>query len=183
MDYAVANFNTAGFSQSWDLGSYGGAFSTFTSAAVMADAEMNVFALDGTETAGAPGEKRLVSTTNGINAAGSAVSLTSATTPSNSNFNNIFGNVTVTNFLVAVNGSASHDSDANGASNANATSGNAWFDNGTGMEKFGNLSAFDSTNKFDGAYGAGTGVLAGQAKALPFYMVVASSTSGPAKAT
>ena len=183
MDFAVSNFNTAGYTQSWDLSSYGSALSTFlgTTDLVMANAEMNVFALDGTGTN--PGDTRIVSTTNGINSTGTALSLLAASIPANANFNNIFGNTTVTNFLVAVNNSASHDSAANGASNADATSGNAWFDNGTGMDKFANLSGFDSTNKFDGSYAAGTGVLSGQAKALPFYMVVASSNTPTDKAT
>ena len=183
MDFAVANFNTAGYTQSWDLSSYGNQLATFTGTTdlVLANAEMNVFALDSTGTN--PGDARLVSTTNGINATGSALSLLSSSIPSNANFNNIFGNVTVTNFLVAVNNSASHNGTANGASNADAASGNAWFDNGTGMDKFANLSGFDSTNKFDGSYAAGTGVLAGEAKALPFYMVVASSTDPFGKAT
>jgi hypothetical protein len=183
MDYAVANFNTAGFSQSWDLSSYGSAFGTFlgTTDLVLGNAEMNVFALDGTGTN--PGDTRLISTTNGISATGASLNLLASSIPSNANFNNIFGNVTVNNFLGAVNNSASHDSAANGASNADATSGFAWFDNGTGMDKFANLSGFDSTNKFDGSYAAGTGVLAGQAKALPFYMVAASSTDPFQKAT
>ena len=178
---AVTNFNTAGFSQSWDLSSYGGAFSTFTSAAVMANAEMNVIAFDGTGTN--PGDTRLLSTTSGINATGTSLSLLSGAIPANGNFNDIFGNVTVNNFLVAVNNSASHNSTPNGASNATAASGFAWFDNGTGMDKFANLSSFDSTNKFDGSYAAGSGILSGQAKALPFYMVVASSTDPTQKAT
>jgi len=183
MDFAVANFNTAGYSQSWDLSSYGSALSTFlgTTDLVLANAEMNVFALDGTGTA--PGDTRIVSTTSGINATGTAVSLLASSIPTNGNFNAIFGSTTVTNFLVAVNNSNSHDSVTNGASNADATSGNAWFDNGTGMDKFAGLSGFDSTNKFDGTYAAGTGVLAGEAKALPFYMVVASNTDPFGKAT
>ena len=183
LNTAVANFNTAGFSQSWNLNSFGSALATFTGATnlVLANAEMNVFALDGTGTN--PGDARILSTTSGINAAGSSVSLLASSIPSNGNFNDIFGNVTVTNFLVAVNNSASHNSAVNGASNADATSGNAWFDNGTGMDKFANLSAFDSTNKFDGSYAAGTGVLAGKTKALPFYMLVASSTDPFGKAT
>ncbi len=183
MDYAVANFNTAGFSQSWDLGSYGSAFGTFlaTTDLVLANAEMNVIAFDGTGTN--PGDTRILSTTSGINATGTGLSLLASSVPSNGNFNAIFGNVTVTNFLAAVNNSASHDSAANGASNADASSGNAWFDNGTGMDKFANLSGFDSTGKFDGSYAAGNGILSGQAKALPFYMVVASSTDPFAKAT
>ena len=183
MNDAVANFNTAGYSQSWDLSSYGNVLSTFLSTTdlVLGNAEMNVFALDGTGTN--PGEMRILSTTSGINATGSSVSLLASSTPSNTNFNNIFSSTTVTNFLVAVNNSASHDSAANGASNADASSGFAWFDNGTGMDKFANLSGFDSTNKFDGSYAAGTGVLAGQAKALPFYMVAASSTDPFEKTT
>lgn len=183
MDYAVANFNTAGYSRSWDLSSYGSAFSTFTSAAVMANAEMNVIAFDGTESAGEPGEKRILSTTSGINATGTGLSLLSSSIPANDNFNTIFGNTTVNNFLVAVNNSNSHNSVANGASNADASSGFAWFDNGTGMDKFANLSGFDSTNKFDGSYAAGSGVLSGQARALPFYMLVASSIDPIQKAT
>ncbi|MHB1054194.1 MAG: PEP-CTERM sorting domain-containing protein [Thiobacillus sp.] len=185
MNDAVANFNTAGYSRSWDLSSYGSAFSTFTSATnlVMANAEMNVFAMDGTESAGEPGEKRLISTTSGINAMGTGLSLASGSIPTNGNFNLIFGDATVVNFLAAVNNSNSHDSVANGASNATAASGNAFFDNGSGMDKFGGKSAFDSTNKFDGSYAAGSGILSGQAKALPFYMVVASSTDPFGKAT
>ena len=147
----------------------------------MANAEMNVIAFDGTGTN--PGDTRILSTTAGINATGTGLSLLAGSIPANEGFNNIFGSTTVTNFLVAVNNSASHNSVANGASNATAASGNAWFDNGTGMDKFANLSAFDSTNKFDGSYAAGAGILSGQAKALPFYMVVASSTDPTQKAT
>jgi hypothetical protein len=183
MNDAAAWNGVAGFTQSWDLGSYGSAFSTFlaTTDLVLANAEMNVIAFDGTGTN--PGDTRLLSTTSGINATGAGLSLLAGSIPANGTFNNIFGNVTVTNFLVAVNNSASHDSVANGASNADASSGNAFFDNGTGMDKFGGLSAFDSTNKFDGSYAAGSGILSGQAKALPFYMVVASSTDPTQKAT
>ncbi len=181
MNDAAAWNGVAGFTQSWDLSSYGNAFSTFTGAAVMANAEMNVIALDGTGTN--PGDTRILSTTSGISATGTGLSLLASSIPTNGNFNDVFGNVTVTNFLVAVNSSASHASVANGASNADATSGNAWFDNGTGMDKFANLSGFDSTNKFAGSYVAGTGILSGQAKALPFYMVIASSTDPFAKAT
>jgi len=183
MNDAVASFNTAGFSQSWDLNSYGSAFSTFlgTTDLVLANAEMNVFALDGTGTN--PGDTRIISTTSGINATGTGLSLASGSIPPNGNFNAIFSSTTVNNFLVALNNSASHNSVANGASNATAASGNAFFDNGTGMDKFANLSGFDSTNKFAGSYAAGAGVLSGQAKALPFYMVVASSTSPTDKAT
>ena len=183
LNAAVANFNTAGFSRSWDLSSYGNAFSTFlaTPDLVLGNAEMNVFAMDGTGTN--PGDTRLISTTSGINATGTGLNLAASSIPTNNNFNQIFGNTTVVNFLAAVNNSSSHDSIANGASNATVASGNAFFDNGTGMDKFGNLSGFDSTNKFDGSYAAGSGVLSGQAKALPFYMLVASSTDPFAKAT
>lgn len=183
MSHAVANFNTAGFSQSWNLGSYGSQFASFLTAVGtnIGNAEMNVFALDGTGTN--PGDTRILSTTSGVNTTGTSLSLGSSAIPSNDNFNTIFGSTTVTNFLIAVNSSASHNSVADGASNADATSGNAWFDNGTGMDKFANLSAFDSTNKFSGQYAAGTGILSGQNKALPFYMVVASDTDPFHKAT
>ncbi len=180
---AAAWNGVAGFTQSWDLGSYGSAFSTFlaTPDLVLANAEMNVFAMDGTGTN--PGDTRLLSTTSGINATGTGLSLASGSIPTNGNYNLIFGDATVVNFLAAVNNSNSHNSTANGASNATAASGNAWFDNGAGMDKFGGKSGFDSTNKFDGSYAAGSGILSGQAKALPFYMVVASSTDPFAKAT
>ncbi|WP_310448386.1 PEP-CTERM sorting domain-containing protein [Thiobacillus sp.] len=181
LDYAAANFSTAGFSQSWDLSSYGSQLATFTGATnlVMANAELNVFALDSTGTN--PGDTRIVSTTSGINTTGSSLSLTNASIPSNGTFNAIFSSTVVNNYLVAVNNSSSHDSAANGASNADATGGNALFTDT--MDKFGQTSGFDSTGKFDGSYAAGTGVLAGQAKALPFYMVAASSTDPFAKAT
>ncbi|MHB1351852.1 MAG: PEP-CTERM sorting domain-containing protein [Thiobacillus sp.] len=186
MNEAASWNGVSGFSRSWDLNSYGNAFGTFTAAAEMANAEMNVIAFDGTESAGEPGEKRVLSTTNGISATGASLSAAGTPlvpTPVNDNFNNIFGNVTVNNFLVAVNNSGSHNGAANGASNADATSGFAWFDNGTGMDKFANLSGFDSTGKFDGSYAAGSGILSGEAKALPFYMLVASSTDPIQKAT
>ncbi|MBT9538315.1 PEP-CTERM sorting domain-containing protein [Thiobacillus sp.] len=183
LDYAAANFNTAGFSQSWDLSSYGNQLATFTGTTNLniANAEMNVFAIDGSGTN--PGDIRLVSTTGGISATGSALSLTAASIPNNGTLNSIPGNVTVVNFFAAVNGSSSHSLVANGASNADASSGAAWFDNGTGMDKFGNQAIFDTTGKFDGSYAAGTGVLAGQAKALPFYMVTTSSDTPTDKAT
>ncbi len=185
MNDAATTWNAAGFSRSWNLNdaAYGGAFASFLASPMMVlgNAEMNVFALDGTGTN--PGDTRIVSTTSGINAAGSAVSLLASSVPSNANFNNIFTNTIVNNFLVGVNGSSNHGAVANGASIADATSGSAWFDNGTGMDKFGGLSAFDSTGKFDGSYAAGTGILAGQARALPFYMVVASSTDPFGKTT
>ena len=185
LDYAAANFNTAGFSQSWDLSSYGNQLATFTGTTNlnMANAEMNVFAIDGTGSdAGAAGV-RLVSTLGTVSATGSSVSLTSAAIPSNGTMLSISGNVTVVNYFAAVNASSNHSSVVNGASNADATSGNAWFDNGTGMDKFGGQAMFDTTGKFDGTYAAGTGVLAGQAKALPFYMVTTSSNDNFAKAT
>lgn len=179
---AVANFNTAGFSQSWDLNSYGSQLSTFLGAPnlVLANAEMNVFALDGAGTN--PGDVRLVSTTSGISSTGSTVTLTNSSKPNNATLNEIPGNVTVVNFFAAVNNSATHNSVANGASNATPASGNAWFDNGSGMDKFGNQAIFDTTGKFAGNYAAGTGVLAGQAKALPFYFVATSSNTGTDKA-
>ncbi|MBT9568235.1 MAG: PEP-CTERM sorting domain-containing protein [Thiobacillus sp.] len=171
----------AGFTQSWDLNSYGTQLSTFLGSTnlVLANAEMNVFAMDGTGTN--PGDTRLLSTTSGINATGTGLSLASGSIPANASFNNIFGNNTVVNFLVAVNNSNSHNSVPNGASNATAASGSALFTDT--MDKFGNLSAFDSTNKFYGSYASGSGILSGQAKALPFYMVVASSTDPTQKAT
>ncbi len=179
MDYAVANFNTAGFSQSWGLNSYGSAFSTFLGSTnlVLGNAEMNVFAIDGTGTN--PGDTRLISTTSGISATGSAVSLASSSIPTNGTLNSIPGNVTVVNFFAAVNGSSSHSSVANGASNADASSGAALFTDA--MDKFGQTASFDSTGKFDGSYAAGSGVLAGQAKALPFYFVTTSSDDNFAK--
>ncbi|MFZ5574178.1 MAG: PEP-CTERM sorting domain-containing protein [Pseudomonadota bacterium] len=172
MNDAVANFNTPGYSRSWNLNSYGSAFANFLNAvgSNIGNAEMNVIAFDGTGTD--PGDTRLLSTTAGINATGTTLSLAASSIPTNGNYNAIFGNVTVVNFMVAVNNSASHNSVANGASNADASSGFALF--GDTMDKFGGLSAFDSTNKFDGSYAAGTGVLSGQAKALPFYLVTAS---------
>jgi hypothetical protein len=185
LDYAAANFNTAGFSQSWDLSSYGSALATFTGATnlVMANAEMNVFAIDGTGSDTGAAGVRLVSTTSGISATGSALSLTNASIPNNGTMLSISGNTTVVNYFAAVNGSSSHSLVANGASNADASSGFAWFDNGTGMDKFGGQAMFDTTGKFDGSYAAGTGVLAGQAKALPFYMLTTSSDDPFAKAT
>jgi hypothetical protein len=183
MDYAMANFNTAGFTLSWDLNNYGSAFSTFLSTTnlVLANAEMNVFALDGVGTN--PGDIRLVSTTSGISTTGSLGALTSSAIPTNGTLSAIPGNVTVLNFFSALNNSNSHNSVANGASYADAASGSAYFDNGSGMDKFGNQQMFDSTGKFDGSYAAGTSVLAGQAKALPFYMVTTSSNDPFGKAT
>ena len=183
MNEAASWNGVSGFSRSWDLNSYGNAFGTFSNATnlVMANAEMNVVAFDGTESAGEPGEKRLLSTTSGINATGSSLSLASGSIPANAKFNTIFGDAVVNNFLVAVNNSGSHNAAANGASNATAASGFALFTDQ--MDKFNNNSAFDSTNKFYGSYAAGSGILSGQAKALPFYMVVASSTDPYGKAT
>lgn len=183
LDYAAANFNTAGFSQSWDLSSYGNQLATFTGTTNlnMANAEMNVFAIDGTGSdAGAAGV-RLVSTTSGINTTGSSLSLTNAAIPSNGTLLSISGNVTVVNYFSAVNASSNHSTVANGASNADASSGAALFTDA--MDKFGQTSGFKSTGKFDGSYAAGTGVLAGQAKALPFYMVTTSSNDNFAKST
>lgn len=188
----------SGFTRSWNLstgvmsgtgiaptviGSYGTTFNTFlsTSNLVLANAEMNVFAFDAAGTN--PGDSRIFSTANQINATGTALSLTAAQTPSNSNFNNIFGSTTVSNFLSALNNSANHNTVANGASNATASSGSAYFDNGTGMDKFANLSLFDSTGKFSATYAAGAGMLSGQAQALPFYALASSSSDPFAKAT
>ena len=180
---AVASFNTAGYSMTWDLTSYGSAYDTFLTAvgSNIGNAEMNVFAL-GDDASTDPGVDRILSTTNGINATGTSLSLLNSSIPANSNFNAVFGNTTVTNFLVAVNNSGSHSSEINGAHNADASSGFAWFDNGTGMDKFANLSAFDSTNKFFGQYADGTGVLSGMDRALPFYTVVSSSNDPVGKA-
>ncbi|MDP2025342.1 PEP-CTERM sorting domain-containing protein [Sulfuriferula sp.] len=140
---------------------------------------MNVFALDGSGTN--PGDIRLVSTLGTVNTLGSSVSLTNTSIPTNNTLNSIPGNVTVVNYFAAVNDSGSHGSVVNGASNADASSGSALFTDS--MDKFGQTAGFDSTGKFDGSYAAGTGVLAGQAKVLPFYMVVASSTDPFEKAT
>jgi hypothetical protein len=206
MNDAVAWNGISGFKSTWNLssglmqtwsgntmmssttiGSYGTAFNTFlnTTDMVLGNAEMNVFALDNAKADGTlasePGDSRLLSTTSGINATGTGLSL--ASIPTNNNYNQIFGNTTVVNFLSALNNSAGHNTASNGASNADASSGFAWFDNGSGMDKFANLSGFDSTNKFAGTYAAGTGVLSGQAKALPFYMLVASSNDPFAKAS
>lgn len=181
MNDAVANFNTAGFSQSWDLSSYGSAFATFLASPnlVLGNAEMNVFALDGTGTN--PGDVRLVSTLGTVSTTGSSVTLANTSIPTNGTLSAIPGNVTVVNFFAAVNGSGSHTSVANGASNADASSGSALFTDS--MDKFGQTSGFDSTGKFAGSYAAGTGVLAGQAKASPFYFVTTSSTDPFAKTT
>lgn len=178
---AVANFNTAGFSQSWNLNSYGSQLSTFLGATnlILGDAELNVFALDGAGTG--PGDIRIVSTTSGISSTGSAVTLANSSKPNNATVNDIPGNVTVVNFFAAVNNSTTHNSVANGASNADTSSGFALFTDS--MDKFGQASGiFDSTGKFSGSYAAGSGVLAGQAKALPFYFVATSSNTGTEKA-
>ncbi|OYW36862.1 MAG: hypothetical protein B7Z35_11440 [Hydrogenophilales bacterium 12-61-10] len=184
LDYAAANFNTAGFSQSWDLSSYGNQLATFygTTNLIMANAELSVFAIDNAGTN--PGDLRLTSTTSGINASGSSLALASSSIPSNDTLNLIPGNSIVGNYFAAVNNSGTHMGGVvavNGASNADASSGSALF--GDTMDKFGQTAGFDSTGKFAGSYAAGTGVLAGQAKALPFYMVTTSSNEPTEKAT
>lgn len=189
----VAAWNgLAGFSRSWNLttgvmsgtgiaptavGTYSNVFTNFKGALNLdiAQAEMNVFALDGSGVA-APGDFRVLSTTSGINATGTALSLTNASIPTNDNFNQISQNPTVANFFAGLNDTNGHKLNLNGANNATPASGTAYFDNGSGMDKFGGISGFDSTNKFDGTYDPGTGVLSGKAKALPFYMVQSSSS-------
>lgn len=197
LDDVAAWNGLKGFTRSWNLktgvmsgtgiapatiGTYGTVFDNFKAAPnlTLANAEMNVFALDGTGTG--TGEMRLLSTTNGINATGTSLTLANSSIPTNDNFNQINGNVTVVNFFAGLNDSNGHKLALNGANNATPASGTAYFDNGGSMEKFGGLSAFDSTNKFDGTYAAGTGVLSGKAKALPFYMVQSSSSDPFVKA-
>jgi hypothetical protein len=101
------------------------------------------------------------------------------------------GNIIVGNYIANVNILGTHptfdangniilDIAVNGASNADASSGLALFTDT--MDKFGQTASFDSTGKFDGSYAAGTGVLAGQAKALPFYMATTTSNDPFAKA-
>ena len=182
LDYAAANFNTAGFSQSWDLSSYGNQLAIFNSTPnlIRANAELNVFAIDGLGSN--PGDVRLVSTSSGINTTGSSLSLTNTSIPTNNTLNLIPGNSIVGNYIAAVNNSGTHvggDIAVNGASNADTSSGLALFTDT--MDKFGQTAGFDSTGKFDGTYAAGTGVLAGQSKALPFYMVSTSSDDPFAK--
>ena len=186
LDYAAANFNTAGFSQSWDLLSFGNQLAIFKSTPNlnMANAEMNVFAIDGTGSDTGAAGVRLVSTTSGIGATGSSLSLTNTSIPTNGTLLSIPGNGIVGNYFAAVNVTGTHvggDIAVNGASNADASSGQALFTDT--MDKFGQTASFDSTGKFDGSYAAGTGVLAGQAKALPFYMVTTTSNDPFVKAT
>lgn len=178
-DLNTGNLSGTGLNTS-NVGSYGTAFSQFTTAAGagttgidMANAEMNVFAFDSTGTN--PGDRRLFTTAGAsINGTG-----TSATTPtvSNGTFNGIFGGTNIGNFLTGVNVTAGHSAAANGANFAvpgTAANFNSW----AGLDKLGQSSMFDTTGKFSGQYAAGTGVLSGEDKALPFYLVNSSSNSG-----
>lgn len=195
----VATWGGAGFTRSWNLntgvmsgtgiaptalGTYGSAFDNFLTAGVYptsAAMEMSVFALDGTGAGDGPGNVRILTTANQINATGTKLTLANSQTPTNANFNNIPGNIQVTNYLAALNNTAAHQGVANGANNATASDGYAWFDHLTGMDKLGNLTVFDTTGQFEGNYAAGTGILSGQDKALPFYKMVASSNTGSEK--
>jgi hypothetical protein len=186
LDFAAANFNTAGYTKSWDLSTYGNQLSVFNNTLNLnrANIELSVFAIDGTGSDSGAAGNRLISTTSGINSTGSSLALTNASIPDNGTLLDIPASVVVGNYIASVNNSGSHkggDIAVNGASNADASSGSALF--GDTMDKFGQTASFDSTGKYDGSYAAGAGVLAGQAKALPFYMVTTSSNDNFGKAT
>lgn len=160
------------------IGNYGTAYNQYNAAAgVNSTAQLAVFAFDG---AGSGiGARGLYTTANGVISSAGAVGA-NPTAPNNTIGNGLSGGTNITNWIANVNLAGSHGTDGNGANFA--TSGSAaFFYNAANMERLGNTGMFDVSGAYQGTYAAGTTTLAGEATALPFYLMTSTSTTGSVK--
>lgn len=167
------------------LGSYGSALTTFqgNTAYALGTAQMSVLAFDPTDMgilAGAAGG-RITSTSNIIGNTGTGTQPGATFGPTNSQLFNTPASPNILGFQGGVNGDPGMAA-ANGFSTASF--GDADFYNyQSGMSNLqNNWSGFDNTGLYGGQYAAGSTILAGEDKALPFFMFVSNGLSAATRA-
>jgi PEP-CTERM motif len=178
--------NYAPIASNASLGTYGNVLSTFQGTATYLanpnNAQLNVFALDGTDPGFAdPLGVHVLSTYNGFGATGGFTAL-APSTPNASQLNGAPSNVGVQGFFTGLNSSGNgHGAGVEGASNANSGDADFFTNGSTTLDKFNQSTFFDTSGVYQGAtYTSATSPLFGQGKALPFMLVTAAG-SGTAK--
>lgn len=169
------------------LGSYGSALSTFQalSAFSLTTAQLSVLAFDPTGAGAVPGAAgaNVLSTANIINAtSGTGTQPGGTFGPTNGQFAGTFGNATVVTYQNTMNADPGM-APAVGSNTAVSGEGDHYQSNSQ-MQAFGAAwSGFDNNGLYGGQYPAGITTFAGQNRALPFFLINASSLTGTARAS
>lgn len=130
----LTSINTAGYSLSFDLNSnpdYSAAWTSFMSAANLANVKWNVIAGDSTGNSTTAGDVRYLST-----------STDAIGTVDNTTVSKLATFSSVNTYLTSSNPLGTHPTSANGADFVTSAAGNAYFNNGFGVDKWKNNATF-----------------------------------------